>query len=271
MSLTNLILDTAMRQRDFAKLGSGSFLLSKPEALPFRDAILEHKEQKRVVIVAPHPDDETLGCGGAIALLCQQGCDVSVLVVSDGTLSHPHSRKYPAPALRLLREQETLKALAILGVDQDAITFLQLKDGSLPFPTSLNFQTAKALCQNYLKKARPDVIFLPWREDPHSDHRATWKLIQAALRDLEMTIIKCIEYPIWDWDIRQQKQTSFRRKISGWRLDITTVLEQKHQAIAAYRSQLGQVIDDDPNGFCLAPEMLVNFRRPWEVYFEEIA
>jgi LmbE family N-acetylglucosaminyl deacetylase len=257
-----------MKQGDFANLKNDKFLLSKPEALPFRDLAIF--VQEHVVIVAPHPDDETLGCGGAIALLCQQGYDVKVLVVSDGTLSHPNSRKYPAPALQSLREQETLKALAILGVDQEAVTFLQLKDGYLPFPTSLDFQTAKILCQNYLKKVRPDILFIPWRADPHSDHRATWQLIQTALKDLEIKT-KCIEYPIWDWDVQQQKQISSLNKILGWRLDITTVLEQKLQAIAAYQSQLGQVIDDDPSGFCLAPELLVNFRRPWEVYFEEIA
>jgi LmbE family N-acetylglucosaminyl deacetylase len=257
-----------MTQRDFTKSEHNSLLLSKPEALPFRElAILA---QKRVVIVAPHPDDETLGCGGAIALLCQQGCDVSVLVVSDGTLSHPNSRKYPALALRSLREQETFKASAILGVKQKAVTFLRLKDGCLPFPTSLDFQTARALCQNYLKEAVPDTIFLPWRADPHSDHRAAWQLIQIALRDLGMES-KCIEYPIWDWDVQQQKQISSLDQISGWRVDISTVLEQKCEAIAAYQSQLGQIIDDDPSGFCLAPELLVNFKRPWEVYFEEIA
>jgi LmbE family N-acetylglucosaminyl deacetylase len=263
----DLILDIAMTQRDFTKSENNSLLLSKPEAFPFRKLAIF--AQKRVVIIAPHPDDETLGCGGAIALLCQQGYDVSVLVMSDGTLSHPNSRKYPAPALRSLREQETLKALAILGISQEAVTFLQLKDGSLPFPTSLDFQTAKALCQNYLKKAVPDTIFLPWRADPHSDHRAAWQLIQIALRDLGMES-KCIEYPIWDWDVYQQKQISSFHKILGWRVDITTVLEQKCQAIAAYQSQLGQIIDDDPSGFCLAPELLVNFKRPWEVYFEEI-
>jgi LmbE family N-acetylglucosaminyl deacetylase len=258
-------------QQGVLKVSENNVLLSNPEALPLEDIAILSQEwgQERVVIVAPHPDDETLGCGGAIALLYQQGYDVSVLVVSDGTLSHPNSQKYPAPALRSLREQETLKALAILGVSQEVVTFLRLKDGSLPFAPSLDFQTAKILCQNYLKKVRPDTIFIPWRADPHSDHRATWQLIQTALKDLGMKI-KCIEYPIWDWDVQQQKPISFCHKFSGWRLDITTVLEQKHQAIAAYQSQLGQVIDDDPNGFCLTPELLTNFKRPWEVYFEEI-
>ena len=68
------------------------------------------------LVVAPHPDDESLGCGGAIALLRQQEQTVQVLFVSDGSMSHPNSQKYSAEARRDLREQEARNALAILGV-----------------------------------------------------------------------------------------------------------------------------------------------------------
>ena len=244
-----------------------SLLLASPEDLPVRD--LSAIDRQRVVVVAPHPDDETLGCGGAIALLCNRIYDVRVLVISDGTLSHPNSQKYPAPALQSLREQETLTALSILGVERAAVTFLRLKDGSVPTLTAFNFPRAKTLCQAYLKTALPDTIFIPWRFDPHADHRATWQLIQAAILSLGITP-QVIEYPIWDWDIQQQQKTPDLVQISGWRLNIEPVLDRKCQAIAAYRSQLGQLIDDDPNGFCLSAELLTNFTRPWEVYFEEV-
>ena len=244
-----------------------SLLLASPEDLPVRD--LSAIDRQRVVVVAPHPDDETLGCGGAISLLCDRNYDVRILVISDGTLSHPNSQKYPAPALQSLREQETLTALSILGVERSAVTFLRLKDGSVPTLTAFNFPRAKTLCQAYLKTALPDTIFIPWRFDPHADHRATWQLIQAAILSLGITP-QVIEYPIWDWDIQQQQKTPDLVQISGWRLNIEPVLDRKCQAIAAYRSQLGQLIDDDPNGFCLSAELLTNFTRPWEVYFEEV-
>ncbi|WP_295621864.1 PIG-L deacetylase family protein [Chamaesiphon sp. GL140_3_metabinner_50] len=242
-------------------------LLSSPETLPLRD--LSAIDRQRVVIVAPHPDDETLGCGGAIALLCDKGYRVKVLVISDGTGSHPNSQKYPAPLLQSIRSQETIAALGILGVEPNAISFLQLKDGAVPTITSPTFHQAKALCRNYLQATLPDTIFLPWRCDPHADHRASWQLIQAAVLSLGITP-QIIEYPIWDWDTRQQKAVSNLSRINGWRLDIQSVLAQKIQAIAVYRSQLGQLIDDDPDGFCLSAEMLTNFTRPWEVYFEEV-
>ena len=69
----------------------------------------------RTAVVAPHPDDESLGCGGAIALLTRFGLSVSVLFISDGTKSHPTSRKYPMLRLRDLRESEAREALARLG------------------------------------------------------------------------------------------------------------------------------------------------------------
>jgi LmbE family N-acetylglucosaminyl deacetylase len=58
-------------------------------------------------------------------------------------------------------------------------------------------------------------------------------------------------------------------RITAWRLDISDVVEVKKQAIAAYRSQTTNLIDDDPEGFRLTPEMLANFTRNWEVYIEE--
>lgn len=219
-----------------------------------------------VLVVAPHPDDETLGCGGAIALLRHLGCAVRVLIVSDGTASHPRSRKYPAPKLRLLRETETLEALAILGVDAAEVTFLRLQDGAVPTVNSPGFATAVAGCHSYIQTVKPQTIFLPWRNDPHGDHRATWMLMVAALESLSKP--RMIEYPIWDWDWRQRREITVA--VSGWRLDIAEVLETKKEAIAAYRSQTTNLIDDDPGGFRLTPQMLANFTRTWEVYLEVI-
>ena len=67
------------------------------------------------LVIAPHPDDESLGCGGTIALLRQRGYSVHVLFVSDGTMSHPNSPAYPAERLRKVREAEALDALEVPG------------------------------------------------------------------------------------------------------------------------------------------------------------
>ena len=246
-----------------------------PTAVPLRSVnTIAAKTDNPILVVAPHPDDETLGCGGAIALLRALGCPVQVLVISDGTLSHPHSAKYPAPRLRALRESETLEALSMLDVKQTEVTFLRLQDGSIPTSASPEIQEVIARCRSFLQTSMPTTLFLPWRFDPHPDHRATWQLIRAALLDHTFADLeyspRLIEYPIWDWDLEQRGDLVNYKQVIGWRLDIGAVLETKLEAIAAYRSQTTDLIDDDPAGFRLTPEMLENFAQPWELYLEEI-
>jgi LmbE family N-acetylglucosaminyl deacetylase len=231
--------------------------LANPYILPIKT--IEEIAASPVLVVAPHPDDETLGCGGAIALLRTLDCDVHVLIVSDGTLSHPNSKKFPAPALKALRESETLAALNLLGVERTSVTFLGLQDGSVPTA----YTNAVATCRDYLAQLMPQTIFIPWRRDPHPDHRATWNLIHNALK---LNKTRVIEYPIWDWD---EKQRGDFVDIECWRLDISKVMELKQQAISAYRSQTTNLIDDDPEAFTLTPEMLSNFTHPWEMYLEK--
>jgi LmbE family N-acetylglucosaminyl deacetylase len=235
-------------------------------------------------VVAPHPDDETLGCGGAIALLRARGCPVYVLIVSDGTQSHPHSCHYPQAKLRQLREAESLEALTLLQVDPSHVTFLRLPDGAVPpvgtpnqpslLLTSLDKTAANAAarhaidsCQDYLTQVQPRVIFLPYQFDPHPDHRATWQLIQSAIPHLADRP-RIIEYPIWDWDPTQRQSPDTHYQ--AWRLDIAAIVKLKEAAIACYRSQITDLINDDPTGFRLAPGLIANFLKPWEIYLEPI-
>ena len=261
-----------MRDRSF---------FNAPGSIPLLNIKALVEQNSSVLIVAPHPDDETLGCGGAIAALRQLDITVKVLIVSDGTKSHPNSKTYPPMALKKLREGESLTALAILGVAPEAVTFLGMPDGAVP---SLSWEddrgcsgagkintrkqkylNAIALCQQYLKDTVPSIIFLPWRSDPHPDHRASWQILTAAIKNLNYSP-RLIEYPIWDWDTKQRRDIS--QSVDVWRLDISSFLELKRGAIANYRSQIGDLIDDDPQGFRLTPEMLSNFTQPWEVYLE---
>lgn len=249
---------------------------SNPLLLPLRSiaAIASDTDSalNSALVIAPHPDDETLGCGGAIALLQAMGCAVQVLVISDGTRSHPHSIQYPPLRLRTLRETETQEALSILGMGNLEVTFLRLPDGSIPTPESADFQAALDRCCQFLQRLKPATLFLPWRLDPHPDHQATWHLIHAALANLKNLDYspRLIEYPIWDWDPEQRGDWAEGDQITAWRLDISSVLDTKLKAIAAYRSQTTDLINDDPQGFRLTPEMLENFARPWELYLEEL-
>ncbi|MBE9189485.1 PIG-L family deacetylase [Gloeocapsopsis crepidinum LEGE 06123] len=240
-------------------------LLAHPEQIPLRPA-KAIADFGSTLIVAPHPDDESLGCGGAIALLQQLSISVEVLVMSDGTQSHPNSRRYPAPALRDLRESETRTALSILGVN--AVTFFRLQDGAVPHRNASDFDTAVACLRDYLSSRNFKSLFLPWRYDPHPDHRATWELLTAAIYTANLSV-RQIEYLIWDWDPLQRKDATLPGNVEPWRLDISTVIDLKQQAIAAYRSQTTDLIDDDPEGFRLTPQMLAHFAHSWELYLEQ--
>ena len=218
------------------------------------------------LIVAPHPDDECLGCGGAIALLRSRQYQVQILVISDGTKSHPNSIHYPAPRLKQLRESETLAAMAHLNVGQSCIKFMQMPDGAIPTAGSINFETSVNECQQYLMRVNPKIIFVPYRYDPHPDHRATWELLQTALQRSGL-FPRWLEYPIWDWD-PIQRQNHTLSGIKTWCLDISEVVDLKQQSIAFYRSQTSDLIDDDPDGFRLTSEMLNKLCQPSEIYFE---
>jgi LmbE family N-acetylglucosaminyl deacetylase len=219
-----------------------------------------------ILVVAPHPDDEALGCGGAIAALRLKGLALHILVISDGTKSHPHSMAYPAHKLKALRESETRQAMSLLGVGSSQITFFQLPDSAIPTPEAAEFSSALERCCQYLSAVAPAIVFAPWRFDPHPDHRATWQLVSHALRRCANSS-RLIEYPIWDWD--QAQRCALDLTIDSWRLDISQTVQLKQQAIAEYRSQTTDLINDDPQGFCLTPEMLTHFAQPWELYFEE--
>ncbi|TGE21158.1 PIG-L deacetylase family protein [Hymenobacter metallicola] len=217
------------------------------------------------LVVIPHPDDESLGCGGLLALLRQSGQPVRAVLISDGTMSHPNSRKFPPAARQALREAELRQALTILGADAAELRCLGLPDGAVPPQGAAGFTAAVRQLRAWVEEARPATVLLPWRRDPHPDHRATHQLVQAALQGLP--VVRQLEYVVWAWERAAPADLPQPGEAAGWRLDIAPVLAQKQQAIAAHRSQLTNLIDD-PAGFRLSDSMLAHFAQPSEVYLE---
>lgn len=215
------------------------------------------------LIVAPHADDESLGCGGLIALLRQQKQPVSILLLSDGTLSHPNSVAYPAERLRQLREEELIQAAATLGVPEENLFFCRYKDRSVPGQTDAGFDAAVGHISGMLQQIAPQSIFVPWRRDPHPDHRAAYQLLTAA----NAGAAHLYEYPIWLAELGQTGDVPAAGEVSVLRVDISSVLTQKQKAIAAHRSQTTNLISDDPEGFTLSKEMLQSFDVPSETFF----
>ena len=133
-----------------------------------------------LVVVAPHADDESLGCGGLIAAACAQGATVRIVLLSDGTGSHPRSRRFPAERLRALREAELVRAASILGLPERAIDFLRLPDRAVP-STGPEFTRAVTSVRAAAREADAGSVFVTWRHDPHCDHQAAFAIAQAAV------------------------------------------------------------------------------------------
>jgi len=237
---------------------------------PTRPRALQPAHLGAVVVVAPHPDDESIGCGGLIAQLCRHGQPVTVLLLSDGALSHPHSLRWTPSARARLRLAEFHAALRALGTDADSTRALQWPDGALPDAGTAGFEAAVAELASCLAAVKPATLLVPWRRDPHPDHRAASAIARAANAGLERPA-RVLEYPVWVQQRGAHADQPGPDEATHWRVDITAVIANKLQAIAAHQSQLGGVIDDDPTGFVLPPDMLARCAQPCETYYEVLA
>lgn len=222
-----------------------------------RDETLGHASASAVVF-APHPDDETLGCGGTILLKREAGTPVSVVFMTDGCGSH--RRLMPEARLRQLRKDEALEAAGVLGVATADVHFLDLEDGGL----SRCQEAAVAPVLALLEQLRPEEVFVTSRHDGTADHEATYRIVMEAVRRSGRSLRIC-EYPVWLWNqwpwvpLPLRCNRDLLRAIgrilraggglapcvrfrSGVR--IREVHPRKREALARHRSQMTELIAD---------------------------
>src|SRR5574337_9114 len=184
---------------------------------PTPPAVLLAPPAGRALVLAPHADDESLGCGGAIALHRCQGDRVKVVIVTDGAAGDPKGyyvgRDYP-----VLRREESRRAGAILGVSD--LEHWDYPDGKLA-PTPELVERIGAL----LAIERPDILYRPSINEIHPDHWAIGVAVEEALRRYII--------PVRDW-CYEIWATVHPSHI----LDITPVWDLKCEAISQYQSQL---------------------------------
>lgn len=126
-------------------------------AVPVIDCVELIGAASRVVIVAPHPDDEILACGGLLQQLGAMRIPVTIVAVTDGEASHPGSATWTRARLQEVRPDETMAALAALGLDEVPVTRLELPDGSV---ASREPDLARALTALI---APGDLLLTTWR------------------------------------------------------------------------------------------------------------
>lgn len=147
---------------------------------------------RSALIVSPHQDDETLGCGGTIIRKIDAGAEITLVFMTDGRQSHGHLIQ--VEELVAIRRSEALAAGRTLGLDNSRIFFLDFIDGSL-----ISFQNeATGRISAILNEVKPEEIYLPYAKEPPPDHYATNHIVLAALETSEYRAF-IYEYPVWFW------------------------------------------------------------------------
>lgn len=175
----------------------------------------------RILVLAPHIDDEIIGCGGAMLTYLQTHKEVFIAYLTD---SQKQGSKMDAQEIITERREEALAVASKLGIPHKNLFFLGGKDGNL-----LNSDIEQALLQ-VLRSVRPDSIFLPILLDTHSDHYAATKKVCAAYAT-EPALLEGTTLFLYE---SQSPITLFHANTC---LRITDVFQRKLQLLALFKSQ----------------------------------
>jgi LmbE family N-acetylglucosaminyl deacetylase len=211
----------------------------------------------RVVVLAPHPDDEVLAAGGLLTLLARAGREPLVVAASDGEASPLGSDQWPRKRLLRRRPQESRLALRKLGLPGGTLR-LGLPDGELARQrATLVERLQDILCES-------DVLVTTWRLDGHPDHEATGA---AAAKAAGRVGCRLLEAPVWAWhwaapgDPRLPWAQACRLPLGP------DVVACKTQAVQAFQSQLQPDLSTG-RGPVLRGSTVQRAARPFEVFFE---
>ncbi|QKQ73652.1 PIG-L deacetylase family protein [Nostoc sp. TCL240-02] len=222
--------------------------------------------QKSAMVIAPHQDDEVLGCGGLIKLKREQNVPVQIVFVTDGAASHGKHPKFQSGEMVSIRKQEALSALSILGIDSEQIYFLDKPDSQLQYlDASKRQQTIEQLAQ-LLKSFQPGEVYVTHRQDRIKDHEVTYELLLAAIQYSEIEV-DILQYPIWIlWKSLLFRDLKLDELASAYRISIHSVQNKKIEALGAYRSQCLPI--DAETYAVLKPGFLRRFFVPYEIFFK---
>lgn len=179
--------------------------------------MVDKPEGSKILVIAPHPDDDIIGCGGSIRLHRQLGHKVTILYVSDGERGIRNMN--PIKTAELRRHESGLAAKH-LGVEEDNLFHLHLRDGDLinQCGTNHDFRTI-------LEKSDPDIIYLPSFIETHRDHFSANVLLKNNL----IRNVTIAAYEIWT------------PLIPNRLINITPVIEEKRKALLEHASQLKEL------------------------------
>ncbi len=216
--------------------------------------------QEKVIIVSPHPDDETFGCAGLMQRLVKLEKDVHVLILTQGEGAHNESL-IKKQALIEKRKQLTLNAGQILGLSPDRYTFLDWGDGVID-NIELYEDKQKEL-RRIFEKLKPDLIFTPHVSEGHPDHYHSTYIVRETLKNYSSPVEHMV-YCVW------LLLGSYRLFFSlNWKKSYTLVMSKqeqrlKHKAMETY-------LEPTPFGIPYSGDIgMLPYACKWrkELYFE---
>lgn len=225
------------------------------EALPWASWQDMLDGSERLVVVAPHPDDEILGAAGLIHAATTRGLPVRVVGVTRGEACYPGDTAWTPSLLATIRPQESLAALALLGVGARQVIQLRIPDGAVAAHEPL-------LCAHLrdVLGAR-DHVLTTWSKDGHPDHDATSRAVAQAAH---AEGARLSGFPIWAWHWMDPHGPLPLPGARRYRLS-DAQQSAKAQALAAFVSQR-QHPTRPP---ILPPAVIAHFIRPFEVFCNE--
>jgi len=174
-----------------------------------------------ILVIAPHPDDESIGCGGTICLHTDRGDHVAAVFLTSGEFALGDLPREKAWAIR---EAEAEESASILGIT--SVTFLRRPDHYL----GDGIEEAATELRLLLERQQPQLIYLPHAYEGHSDHRACQPIVQAALSSTLIPPPALLGYEVWT-PLSEYDRAE----------NISQTMTRKLQAVCAHGSQTKQV------------------------------
>ena len=185
---------------------------------------------KKILVVAAHPDDEVLGCGGTIRKHIDAGDEVSVVFMADGVASR---RMIDLEEAIAKREVDSVKACSIVGV-KDPV-FFRLPDNRMD---TWAFLDIVYMLEEVIKKFRPQIIYTHHGGDLNIDHRITHQVVMTACRPLPGSLVR----EIYSFEVPSSTEWSSKSMGNSFRptmfVDISDSWKIKAQALKEYDSEL---------------------------------
>ena len=211
----------------------------------------------RLVVLAPHPDDEVLGAAGLMSTCARRGTTVEIVSITDGEAALPSLRGGPA-SLRALRRAERAEALSSLGLDPH-VHERGLSDGAV------EDREAELVGRLGHLLDGASICVSPWRRDGHPDHDATGR---AALLACRARGARLVEYPIWAWHWATPADGLTAGELR--RLELSAAdRARKARAIERFTTQIRPVVEAPDDGVVLPPAVLERFGRSFETFLVE--